>query len=59
MYRYVIVFIAESCSTVQIWKNVCIGVPLMAQWLSNPTGNLEVVGSIPGLAQWVEDPVLQ
>ena len=30
----------------------------MAQWLTNPTGNHEVVGSIPGLDQWVKDPVL-
>ena len=25
----------------------------MAQWLTNPTRSHEVVGSIPGLAQWV------
>ena len=25
----------------------------MSQWLTNPTRNHEVVGSIPGLAQWV------
>ena len=30
----------------------------MAQWLTNPTRNHVVVGSIPGLAQWVNDLVL-
>ena len=30
------------------------GVPIVAQWLRNR----EVSGSIPGLAQWVKDPVL-
>ena len=29
------------------------GVPVVAQWLMNPTRNHESVGSIPGLAQWV------
>ena len=28
----------------------------MAQWLTNPTRNHEVVGSIPGLAQWAKGP---
>jgi len=27
------------------------GVPVMAQWLTNPTRNHEVAGSVPGLAQ--------
>ena len=30
----------------------------MAQWLTNLTRNHEVVGLIPGLAQWVKDLVL-
>ena len=34
------------------------GVPVVAQWLMNPTRNGEVVGSIPALAQWVDDPAL-
>ena len=27
----------------------------MAQWLTDPTRNHEVVDLIPGLAQWVKD----
>ena len=39
-------------------KCVRLGVPVVAQWLTNPTRNHEVVGSSPGLAQWVKDPAL-
>ena len=34
------------------------GVPVVAQWLTNPTRNHEVSGSVPALAQWVNDPAL-
>ena len=30
----------------------------MAQWLTNLTRNYEVVGLVPAVAQWVNDPVL-
>ena len=46
---------AYVAGAIQIWH---WGVPVMAQWLKNPTGNHEVVGLVPGLAWWVEDLVL-
>ena len=46
------------------WLNDCseekgeYGVPVVVQWLTNPTRNHEVASSIPGLAQRVNDPAL-
>ena len=42
-------------STWGIFKGFKV-VPVVAQWLRNPTRNCEFAGLIPGLAQWVKDP---
>ena len=37
---------------------IFLEVPVVAQWLMNPTRNHEVGGLVPALAQWVKDPAL-
>ena len=38
-------------------KAVLLGVPIMAQWLTNSTSIHEDVGLLHGLVQWVKDLV--
>ena len=48
--------VARGQEELKILKNS--GVPVVAQWLTNPTRNHEVAGSVPALSQWVNDPAL-
>ena len=48
----------QNCSLKDTIKKVKRGVPVVVQWLTNPTRNREVVRSIPGLTQWVKDLAL-
>ena len=40
------------------FKNSFYGVPIVAQWIMNPTSIHEDASSFPGLPQWVKDLVL-
>ena len=51
--------ILKCCIYIILFHNEnSFGVPIVVQWLMNLTRNHGVVGSIPGLAQWVGDLAL-
>ena len=49
---------AERCSPTKSPERRERGLPTVAQRVTNPTSIHEDVGSVPGLAQWVEDLAL-
>ena len=57
-WHFVLKLSSESCFREIILLNCSLGVPVVAQQLTNPTSIHEDVDSIPVLTQWVKDPVL-
>ena len=59
-------YIAQGTISILLGKNILkdnvrkgmCGVPVVAQWLTNPTRTHEVAGLVPALSQWVNDLVL-
>ena len=49
LYTFVITYVSRRTKKKKK-KSQFLGVPVVAQWLTNPTRNHGVAGSVPGLA---------
>ena len=62
VYTYTYIYSKTNFFEFLLWhsglRTRLLGVPVVAQWLTNLTRNHEVGDYIPGLAQWVKDLVL-
>ena len=58
VFRYDFLLAPHYQTEEVLLKRGGVRVPVVAQWLVNPIRNPELVGSIPALAHWVEDPAL-
>ena len=50
LYTFVITYVSRRTKKKKKKKSQFLGVPVVAQWLTNPTRNHGVAGSVPGLA---------
>ena len=67
-YRYIASLYFESCPLFLGWmchsrlhelpQNGFFGIPVVAQWVKDPTSICGDAGWIPGFTQWVKDQVL-
>ena len=57
----IVSLISLSYLSLLVYRNArgfSAGIPVVMQWVKNPTSIYEDVGSIPGLVQWVKDLAL-